>query len=558
MRPRLATAAMLAGIATAAGMGAAAAAGVPPGERFPGAVAQGWIVVRTAAPLALAPDGSIRRATGDPALDAALAHAGVASIERALPGADAAPGRDPARQARFGLDRTYRMRLAAGAGWREAIVALAGVPGIDWAEPDPVGRGAGTTPNDPRLPDQWGLSQAGDHDIDAPEAWDLAHGAAGTVIAVLDTGVDPSHPDFAGKLLGGHDFVHGDDDPRDDNGHGTSVASIAAARGNNGVSVAGVCWDCAILPLKVLDSNTLGFYSWWADGLVYAADRGAPVINMSMGGTGGSTLLRDAIRYAADSGAVIVAAMMNDGDATPYYPAVYDETVAVGATNELDERALPFCTGGGSNYGPHIDVVAPGEYILGARLGGGESYWCGTSQATAFVSGLAALALSVEPSLGREEARHLLRSGAEDQAGGLEDTPGFDFLYGWGRLNAHRTLLAARSATSLALSGAGGNGGGATRVRLTEKSPVATSYDMVRGDVAQLGESAAGVALGAVTCLLNDAAEPDLLGREDGAVPPAGRSFFYLVRPNGAPGAGEYGGSSRHRDRRAAAGDCAR
>jgi hypothetical protein len=91
-------------------------------------------------------------------------------------------------------------------------------------------------------------------------------------------------------------------------------------------------------------------------------------------------------------------------------------------------------------------------------------------------------------------------------------------------------------------------------------SPVlgATSYDLVRGDVAQLGESAAGVALGAVTCLLDDAAEPDLLGREDAAVPPAGGAFFYLVRPNGAPGPGEYGGSSRHRDRRPAAGDCAR
>jgi len=247
--------------------------------------------------------------------------------------------------------------------------------------------------------------------------------------------------------------------------------------------------------------------------------------------------------------------MMNDGDATLYYPAVYEETVAVGGTNELDERALPFCSGGGSNYGPHIDVVAPADYIIGARLGGGESYWCGTSQATAFVSGLAGLALAVDPSLGREEARHLLRSGAEDQAGGLEDTPGFDFLYGWGRLNAHRTLLAARSATSLAVSGAGG---APTRVRLDVKSPVATSYDMIRGDVTQLGESAEGVALGAVACLLDDAAEPDLLGREDGDVPPAGRSFFYLVRPNGAPGAGEYGGSSRHRDRRADAGDCAR
>jgi subtilisin family serine protease len=543
-------------LAWIAGCAVPCAAGVPAAERTPGAVARGWIVLRTAAPLPAAADGSIPLRTGDAALDAALGRARAASIARALPGALAAPGQgDAERRARYGLDRTYLVRLAPGAGWREAIAALSSAPGVEWAEPDPVGRGAGTTPNDPRLPDQWGLSQEADNDVDAPEAWDLARGSASTVIAVLDTGVDFLHPDFAGNLLPGYDFVHGDADPQDDSGHGSSVASIAAARTDNAASVAGVCWHCSILPLKVLDENVFGYYSWWADGLVFAADRGAAVINMSMGGTGGSTLLRDAVRYAADRGAVITAAMMNDGDATLYYPAVYDETVAVGATNELDERALPFCIGGGSNYGPHIDVVAPGDYVIGARLGGGESYWCGTSQSTAFVSGLAALALSAHAGLGREESRHLLRSGAEDQAGGLEDTPGFDFLYGWGRLNAHRTVLAARSAASLRVSGAAG---APTRVVLAEKSPVAASYDMIRGDVAQLAEAAPGVALGAVTCLLDDAAEPDLLGREDAAVPPAGRAFFYLVRPNGAPGAGEYGGSSRHRDRRPAAGDCAR
>jgi hypothetical protein len=126
---------------------------------------------------------------------------------------------------------------------------------------------------------------------------------------------------------------------------------------------------------------------------------------------------------------------------------------------------------------------------------------------------------------------------------------------GWGRLNAHRTLLASRSATNLKVSGAAR---APTRVRLAEKSPVAASHDLLCGDVAQLGESAAGVALGAATGRLDDAVEPELLGREDAAVPPAGRSFFYLVRPKGAPGADEYGGSSRHRDRRAAADDCAR
>ncbi|MCU0231220.1 MAG: S8 family serine peptidase [Acidobacteria bacterium] len=553
MRPVSIVAALLAGLV---GTGAPALARVPAAERAPGAVARGWVVVRTVASLPVAANGSTPFPTGDPALDAALTRARATSVAPALGGAIAALGRgDAALRARLGLDRTYLVRLAAGADWRAAIAALSGVPGVEWAEPDPVGHGAGTTPNDPRFPSQWGLSQSADNDIDAPEAWDIARGSASTVIAVLDTGVDFDHPDFAGALLSGYDFVHDDADPRDDSGHGTNVASIAAARSDNSASVAGVCWNCSILPLKVLDEYTYGYYSWWADGLVYAADRGAAVINMSMGGTGSSTLLRDAIRYAAQRGAVITAAMMNDGDATLYIPAVYEETVAVGATNEFDERAFPFCIGGGSNFGPHIDVSAPGDYILGARLGGGESYWCGTSQATAFVSGLAALALAANAGLGREESRHLLRSGAEDRAGGVEDTPGFDFLYGWGRLNAHRTLLAARSAASLRVSG---GAGAPTRVLLAEKSPVAASYDLVRGDVAQVAEGAAEVGLGAVTCLLNDAAEPDLLGREDAALPPAGGAFFYLVRPNGASGAGEYGGSARHRDRRPASGDCAR
>lgn len=548
----LASSSALVAALLSAGACVAALAGPAATPRSAPQVAEGWILARFELPLDRSGGEPLWPRAGTPA-DVALRRARVARVEAALPTALSAPGRDSIRQARFGLDRTYRLVLERGAVWREALAALGGTPGIVWVEPDPVGRGSGTRPDDPRFADQWGLEQRDDHDIDAPEAWDVSQGSADVVVAVIDTGVDPEHPDFSGKLLAGYDFVNQDEDPRDDSGHGSSVASIAAANTNNQASIAGVCWHCSILPLKALDQNVAGFYSWWADALVYAADRGAPVINMSVGGTSGSSLLHDAIRYARDRGAVIVAAMMNDGDATIYYPAAFEETIAVGGTNELDERAYPFCNGGGSNYGPHIDIVAPGDYILGARLGGGESFWCGTSQAAAFVSGLVGLALAVDRSLGREESRYLLRAAAEDLLGPIDDTPGFDFLYGWGRVNAARMLRAVRSGTSLRLAGSA-----STRAWLLEKSPTALSYDMVRGDVSQLAEAPSGVVLGAVSCLLDDALEPDLAGAEDAHSPPAGGAFFYLVRSNGAPGAGGYGGSSSHRDRHPGAGDCPR
>lgn len=519
------------------------------------AAADGWILVKldTALPGERS-DGSFPIHTGRPALDDEIARSGVKFVDFAL-GASLA---DPSRRARHeeaGIDRIYRFHLPKGADVEAAVERFAKVEGVSWAEPDGIGEGGATLPGDPLFGSQWGLQQASDDDVDAPEGWDVSTGGE-QIVAVLDSGVDSDHPDLAAKLLPGWDFANGDADPEDDHGHGTNVSSVAAAVTNNAIGVAGSCWGCKVMPLKVLDATNSGFYSWWADAMVWATDHGARVINISAGGTTPSNVLLQGVRYAWNAGVIDVSITHNDDCNCVRYPGRYPETITVGATDSFDRRAVPFCysAASGSNWGDTIDVVAPGELILGAALGGGYNSWCGTSQAAPLVTGLVGVLRSVDPSIGREEARHLLRSGAEDQQGRpAEDTPGFDLYHGWGRVNADRTLRAGHAGVTFRAEGKA-----ATRVRFLETNPVASSYDFVRGDVSSLSESDAGVDLGTVVCLENDSPDPDTLGNEDSAVPAPGQVFFYVARFTAAPGAGSYGGSSANRDRAPSAGDCAK
>jgi thermitase len=169
-------------------------------------------------------------------------------------------------------------------GRRAAVTAaLHGLPGAVRVEPDAVASIA-RTPDDPLFSQQWGLRQ-----IQAPAAWDRTVGSSATVIAILDTGVDARHPDLAGAVLAGRDFVNGDLDASDDHGHGTMAAGIAAARTDNGRGVAGTCWTCRILPVKVLDADGSGYHSQIANGVVWAADQGAHVISMSLTGSPSSS-----------------------------------------------------------------------------------------------------------------------------------------------------------------------------------------------------------------------------------------------------------------------------
>jgi len=356
-----------------------------------------------------------------------------------------------ARRRRYGLDRWIILELAEGETVMQALERLARHPLVDDVEPDYRGSGAGFrtspilvpryTPNDPRFVQQWYLNQANDADIDMPEAWEITRSALDVPIAVLDTGADLDHPDLATALLAGWDYVNDDPNPSDDEGHGSNVTGLLGAIGGNGIGIAGVAFETLILPIKVLDQDQYGYYTWWASGFYYATDLGVRVINLSAGGENYSAALHTAVRYAYDRGVVICTSMMNFDNAVPYYPAAFSETFAVGATNDEDRRADPFIWGGGSSYGDHIDLVAPGNGLISTYRDGGYAIYAGTSQATALVSGVAALMIQLDVTLTVEEVRTILREKADDQVGRIsEDTPGFDIYHGGGRLNAASAL----------------------------------------------------------------------------------------------------------------------
>jgi subtilisin family serine protease len=373
-------------------------------------------------------------------------------VQRIQPLFDVTQG-DVALKRSLGLSRIYVFTLSSDADLELALRAFYADPAVEYAEYDFAGHGS-FYPDDPRFAEQWGLHNTGqeggtpDADVDAPEAWDVTRGVTTTVLAIIDTGVDLDHPDLVGRLVDGYDFVNDDTDPQDDHGHGTHVAGTAAAGTNNGLGVAGVCPECRIMPLKVLNSSNWGYYTWWIEGIEYAVDNGAHVINMSLGGTSNSQALRDAVRYAHDANVPIVAAMMNDGNSNIYYPARFNETIAVGATNRTDQRATF------SNYGNHIDLVAPGEAILSTVWDDGYSLKSGTSMAVPHVVGTLGLMHDVYPSAGVEELRDLLWAAAEDQVGPPdEDEPGWDRYFGAGRLNAALAVRYATPLTHLTLDG---------------------------------------------------------------------------------------------------------
>jgi len=239
----------------------------------------------------------------------------------------------------------------------------------------------------------------------APQAWDTSMGDPNIIIGILDTGIDASHPEFSGRILPGYDFVNNDSDPADDHGHGTHVSGIAAAGINNSIGMAGIAGQASLLPIKVLDNTGNGWWSNVATGMIWAVDHGARVINLSLGGTVDSTALRDAVSYATARNVVIVVAAGNNSTDAPFYPAVYDNVMAVGAVTPFGVWASY------SNYGPNVDVVAPGSTVYSTEWAGtGRSYGfrSGTSMASPHVAGLAALILSVNPNLSESEVRRLI------------------------------------------------------------------------------------------------------------------------------------------------------
>ena len=295
---------------------------------------------------------------------------------------------------------------------QEFIANISKEGNVRYAEPNGIVR-ALYVPNDLRWGEQWGPER-----ISADDAWDIEKGAGNVKLAIVDSGVDYTHKDLSANYVsGGYDWIDGDNDPMDDYGHGTHCAGIAAAVMDNGKGIAGIA-QVEIMAEKVLNETGYGSYTALAHGITHAANENAEVISMSVGGGSASSTLEDACQYAWDLGYILVAAAGNDNSEDVCYPARYNTVIAVGAINEAGGRSSY------SNYGPDVELAAPGDNILSTTLMNGYNYASGTSMATPHVAGVAALVWSLRPELTKEEVRerlHLVSTDYDWTAYGLVD-----------------------------------------------------------------------------------------------------------------------------------------
>ncbi len=298
-------------------------------------------------------------------------------------------------------------------------------PDVIFVETDGNVQALDIFPNDTRFGSQYGLFRT-----HAPQGWEISTGSPSVTIAIVDSGVDASHPDLAMKVLGGIDFIDGDNTPQDGYGHGTHVAGIAAASTNNGVGVSGVSWGAQILPVRVLDASGDGNYSNLSAGIIWSVDHGAQIINLSLGGTLPNDTLKNAVDYAINHGVMLIAAAGNDTSGNLRYPAHYPSVIAVGSTNSLDQRS------GFSNHGTGLDLVAPGEAIISTIPGGGYGPKDGTSMSAPFVSGLAAILWGMPGMTGPQRIESIMEQSALDLG-----APGWDAEYGFGLIQMDAALL---------------------------------------------------------------------------------------------------------------------
>ena len=347
----------------------------------------------------------------------------------------------------------FQMALLPGTDVESILATLHANPAVAFAEPDYLALPA-LTPNDPHFDsnEQWGLAK-----IQAPQAWNLETGSNETIIAVIDSGIQTNHEDLVNQLWtnpneipangldddhnGYIDDVHGanmitqNGSLTDSTGHGTQVAGVIAAQTNNALGVAGVCWNCRLMVVKVIGATGTANYSDIAAGVNYAVKMGAKVINLSLGGYSDSFTLKAAIQAAAQT-AVVVAGAGNDNLSTPFYPAAYiDSVIAVAGTAQDDFKHSS------SNFGSWVTVSAPGENILTTDFGG--NYYTpnsGTSLAAPFVSGVSGLLVSQNPgwspALVRQQIVHTTNS--------IDSlNPSLAGNLGSGRLNAYQAVSTA-------------------------------------------------------------------------------------------------------------------
>jgi subtilisin family serine protease len=359
---------------------------------------------------------------------------------RGLRHADRWRGRSVGHGPTVDLDRIYRIEVdvEAGEDVEKVLAAYLSRDDVEYAELNPV-IAICASPDDPSYNAQWSLAK-----IQAAQAWDTCRGGSEVVVAIIDTGVDYDHRDLQGNLwmneaerngepdvdddkngyvddIHGYNFIDDTNDPMDDHGHGTHCAGIVAAVGNNGLDIAGVCWNAKIMPIKILDANGEGDAADAVPAIYYAVANGADIISGSWGGEEGSDALKQAIAYAHRQGVLVVTAAGNLNSSVAYYPAAYPEVLSVAATDTSDRRWYL------SNYGNWVDLAAPGYNIVSLRRGVSLSAsstslttrMSGTSMAAPHVSGACALLLSANPSLTCDELHDIVMSTGDSITAGI-------------------------------------------------------------------------------------------------------------------------------------------
>ncbi len=449
---------------------AGAPSGAPSGARARTEPVPGQIVIELAP--ASVPATAFRFGPGRPV------RTGLDDLDARLQSVDAA-GLEPvfdldvdgAAKRAAGLDRFYRVRFHERLDPAEAVRRFDNSPHVLSAEPSRR-YSILLTPNDPTYPSQWAHNNTGqaishggglvgtpDADTDTPEAWDLGTGSPNLILAILDTGVDLGHPEFAGRVVPGWDFVNGDADASDDHGHGTACAGIALAAGNNGQGIAGVAWGVKLMPVKVMAFDGFGSDTDVANGITFAADNGARILSMSIGGFQ-SSVINVALNYAVNTKGCAAFAAAGNGDA-PFldYPAAYSTCISVGALSPCNERKKPTSCDGeawwGSNYGTGLQFMAPGVRIhttdiRGAAGLGSDDYvtnFNGTSSATPHAAGIGALVWSKNPSLTSGQMWQKLILSADNLG-----PAGWDAETGYGRLNAYGAVQLAGGVTTTLFS----------------------------------------------------------------------------------------------------------
>ncbi len=308
------------------------------------------------------------------------------------------------------------------------IETVEDLPSVEYAEPNYIYTMDAIT-NDPGLSQQYYLTNIGIYD-----AWDVSMGSANVKVAILDSGIDTDHPDLAGTIYAQHDYVNNDERAEDDEGHGTMVAGVIAGNANNGRGIVGIAPGVKLIIAKVIDSRGYAKLDNVINGINYAVNSGADVINMSFGGYLISYAMEEAIDKAVAAGAVCVGAAGNDSTSQSCYPADYESCISVIATDE--ENIITYF----SNYGNNKDIAAPGYNIVTTYMGGGYASVGGTSFSSPIVAAVAALMLSIDPTLTVDEVKSILYGTASY----YDDQPSswhYKNYYGNGNVNAGLAVI---------------------------------------------------------------------------------------------------------------------